>query len=336
MTTTPQTNATLEDIAQLILENESFVLCGHVSPDGDCLGSQLALWHALRALGKRATCLLVKDDPLPPSFAFMPGAEAMVPAARFEGAADVFLGLDVPTRERIGEAGCAVLDRCARSATIDHHAVPERMCELAYVDPDSASASILVWQLAKILCEGRCAIPAESALCAYVGLVSDTGSFRYQNSDLVAFRTAAELVGLGVDSALVATKLYQSRSLASVKLDSLVADRMVLGANGAFACSWVLAQDMQRLGAEKGDTDSLIDVLRSIAGVRVACLLREQDDVVRVSLRSKDATDVSALAAELGGGGHKAAAGITLHCTMQEARDLMAAKLEALVAREGD
>lgn len=328
MTVTPQTNTTLREIAGLISERDNFVLCGHVNPDGDCLGSQLALWWALRTLGKKATCVLVKDDPVPAAVTFLPGIDQMVPAERFKGLAETFIGLDVPTRERIGEPACAILDGCSRSITIDHHAVPERMCDFAYVDSDSASASILVWELVKMICDEP---PRESALCAYTGLVTDTGGFRYQNSDAAAFVAASELVGLGIDPSLVAAKVFQCRSWASLKLESLILGRMVTNAEKTWVLSWVSESDMTSLSARKDDTEELIDALRSMDGIRVACMLREQDGAVRGSLRAKDDTDVASLARMLGGGGHRAAAGFTLECGLEGAVELLKRELEALV-----
>lgn len=333
MTISSQTNATLRDIAEAIEARDDFVLCGHVSPDGDCLGSQLALWHALRALGKRATCLLAKDDPTPASVSFLPGIDAMIPALNFDGAAQTFIGLDVPTRERIGEAACAILDLCSFSITVDHHAVPERMCDLAYVDPDSASTSILVWEIVKMLCDRP---PAEAALCTYTGLVTDTGGFRYQNSDSVAFSAAAELVGLGVDPAYVSSQVFQCRSLASLKLEALVIDRMAFNNEGTWALSWLSESDMNRFDARKDDAEDLIDVLRSIKGVRVACILRDQDETIRGSLRAKDDTDVATLARKLGGGGHRAAAGFTLECDLPKAISLLESELDALVGETSE
>ncbi|MBO4352088.1 MAG: DHH family phosphoesterase [Eggerthellaceae bacterium] len=332
MTTTPQTNTTLEQIAEVLHARDDFVICGHVSPDGDCIGSQLALWHALRALGKNATCVLVKDDPLSADLSFMPGADEMIPAASFDGVACTFVGVDVPTRERIGEAACAILDRCDASVTIDHHEVPGAMCDLVYVDPDSASASVLVWQVVKHLLEEP---PSESALCAYTGLVSDTGSFKYQNADATAFACASELVSRGVDPSYVATNVYQNRTLASIRLESLMVSRFELLHGGEVALGWVSAREMEELGAVKADVDELIETLRSLRGVRVACMLREQDGKVRGSLRAKDDTDVAMLARELGGGGHRAAAGLTLDMELEAARPFMREKLVALVSCGG-
>ena len=332
MTVTPQTNTSLKAIAELIAEHDNFVICGHVSPDGDCLGSQLALWHALRAVGKNATCILVKDEPIDPSLTFMPGTEEMVPAKSFQGDASVFIGVDVPTRERIEADACAILDRCSLSITIDHHANETTMCDYVYVDPDVASASMIVWEIAKLINEGW--PPAECALCAYTGLITDTGGFRFQNSDAQAFKAASELVAYGVDPAFAAACAFQNRSLTSLKLEEIVIGRLRLREGGAVALSWVTISDMERLGAAKSDTEPLIDTLRSIHGVRIACILREQDGKIRGSLRSKDETDVSTLARQLNGGGHKAAAGFTLDMNLEEAVKLLEVKLHELVGSQ--
>ena len=330
MAVTPQTNATIAEIASFLRDRDDFVICGHVSPDGDCIGSQLALWHTLKSLGKNATCVLVKPDPLGPALDFLPGATEMVAAEQFNGVCKTFVGLDVPNRDRIGQAACALLDAAESSVTVDHHAAERRMCDLAYVDPDAASASILVWEVVKALVGTP---SAESALCAYTGLVTDTGGFRFQNSDARAFEVAAELVSYGADPSYVAVNVYQNRSLASLKLEALTINRIELISDGAAAISWVTEDDLQRVNADKTDVEPLVDTVRSIQGIRVACMLREQDGKVRGNLRAKDDTDVASLARELKGGGHAAAAGFTIEMPMDEAIRFMREKIEALVAR---
>ena len=327
MTVTPQTNTTLEDIADVIRAHDDFVLCGHVSPDGDCLGCQLALAHALRAIGKTVTCLLVRDEAIGADLAFMPGIADMVPAERFEGRCEVFMGLDVPTRERIGKAACAVLDTAEVSVTIDHHASDTAMCDYVYVDPDIAAASMLVWDLVCMLTDNP---PIESATCAYVGLVTDTGGFRFQNSDEAAFDAAAALVAYGVEPAVVATNVYQNRSIPSLKLEALTIDRLQVIAGGKAAISWVANDDLERVGAVKTDVEPLIDTVRAVQGTVVACMLREQDGRIRGNLRSKSSIDVSALARELGGGGHPAASGFNLDMPIDEALEFMTARIAGL------
>lgn len=329
MAVTPQTNATLAEIAEVLRSRDDFVVCGHVSPDGDCLGSQLALAAALRQLGKRVTCVLAKDEPIDVNLAFLPGADALVPAARYDGACGTFVGVDVPTRERVGEAASALRDACGLAVTVDHHAVETTMADYVFVDPDAASTTMLVWELAAHLGADRA---GDVALCCYTGLATDTGRFQYQNTDAAAMRAALEMVEAGVSPADVARAVFQSRTLASVQLEGLAIERMRFGADGAWVVSWLSRADFERLGAQKADAEPVINALRSVAGVRVACMLREQDGgEVRGSVRAKDGTDVSAIARSFGGGGHVAAAGFTLHGGIDEALRVVPDALEQAV-----
>lgn len=328
MAVTPQTNTDLPSAARFLASHDDFVVCGHVSPDGDCLGSQLGLAAALRSMGKRVTCLLAKDEPVDERLGFLPGAADLVPASSFAGEAAAFVAVDVPTRERMGEAAAALLDRCAASLTLDHHAADEAMTELAYVDPDAASVTMLVWEVARLL---GADLEGAVATCCYTGLVTDTGRFQYQNTDRAALAAAADMVGAGADPSAVSREVFQNRSLPSIRLESMAVDRMELGAGGTFALSWLSLADFAAVGAVKADAEPVIDALRSVAGVRVACILREQDGAVRGSIRAKDGTDVAAVARRFGGGGHRAAAGFTLELPLGEACDVVRAALAEAV-----
>lgn len=323
MAVTPQTNTTLEAIAQALLAHDNYVICGHVSPDGDCLGSQLALAWALRQCGKQVTCVLARNEPVDGTLAFLPGVEAMVPAATFEGPCDSFVAVDVPTPERLGD-GAALQARASFTVTVDHHAVPETMSQLSYTDPDAASTTLMVWALAGLM---GCQRDEVIATCAYTGLMTDTGRFQYQNADAAAFAAAAEMVAAGAQPAAISRQFYQNRSRASVALEAVAIDHMAFSPDGRAVLSWLSLDDFARCGAVKSDAEPLIDVLRSVAGVAVACILREQPTEVRGSLRAKDDTDVAAIAGEFGGGGHRAAAGFTVHEPFDQAVALVAERL---------
>lgn len=312
-------------------ELDDFVVCGHVSPDGDCLGSQLALAAALRRLGKRVTCVLAKDEPVEVNLLrVLDGAQDLVFAGAYKGAPGAFVGVDVPTRERIGEAACALLHQAPFSFTIDHHAVDTTMCDMVYVDPDAASTTMLIWELAGYLGVERTGAVAN---CCYTGLVTDTGRFQYQNTDERCMSLAAEMVAAGADPASVSREVFQNRTYASMRLEATAIMRAEFSEDGATALGYLTREDFARFGAQKSDAEPVIDALRRIEGVRVACMLREQEDCIRGSLRAKNDTDVSAIARTFGGGGHVAAAGFTLHCTLDEAvAQVRAALAEAVRA----
>ncbi len=334
MTVTPHTNTDLASAAEFLKSHDDFVISGHVSPDGDCIGSQLGLAAALRSIGKRAACLLAKDEPVDARLDFLPGFDSLVPAASYSGEARTFVAVDVPTRERIGEAAASLLDRCDASLTIDHHAADLAMTDLVYVDPDAASVTMLVWELAGLMGAERA---GAVATCCYTGLVTDTGRFQYQNTDRDALIAAAEMVGAGADPAAVSRAVFQNRSLPSIRLEGLAIERMAFGADGAYAISWLSLDDFAAANAVKADAEPIIDALRSVAGVRVACMLREQGEAVRGSIRAKDDTDVAAIARRFGGGGHRAAAGFTLERPLDEARAVVEAALDdAVAARAAD
>lgn len=328
MSATPQSNATLEDIARELRDRDNFVICGHVSPDGDCLGSELALMHALRSLGKRVACVFAKEAIVDDGLLFLPGIDEIVPAASYDGPCDTFIAVDVPTVERIGDAS-ALQERAGFTVTIDHHAVDTRMSQASYTDPDAASTTMLVWEICGLLGVDRSGVIAE---CAYTGLATDTGGFRFQNADAAAFRAAADMVACGADPAAVAREVFQNRNIASFQLEALALERSTLLCDGAAIVSWLTLDDFTRFNASKADAEPIVTTLRSVRGIRVACLVREQDDMtIRGNLRSKDDTNVATIACQFGGGGHDAAAGFTTEGTLAEVLERVSRAIESEV-----
>lgn len=321
-----RTNTTIEGMAHALRECSSFAITGHVNPDGDCLGSQLALAHALRELGKEATVLLAEDSPVEEGLRFLPGFDGFMPAGKFGGSPEAFVCVDVSVRDRIKESA-AVMDRANRVFVIDHHEKPEIEAELLYDDSGAASCSMIVWEV--IAAMGVKPTP-DIALCAYTGLMTDTGRFQYQNTDPRAFELAAQMVHAGARPALAAREFFQSRSLASMRMEQRMISHMQVLQGGRIAFSMVTLEDFAECDARNADAEMLIDTLRSLGGVHVACLLKEREGFVRGSLRAKDdESDVASIARALGGGGHKAAAGFTLEMPLDQAVERVMAELEA-------
>lgn len=329
MTVTAQTNTTLEEIAKALLAHDGFCVCGHVNPDGDCIGSTLALVWALRSIGKRPVALIADGTHIDAGMRSLPGSDDLVAAPSYNGPCEVFVVVDAPCQNRIGESAAAIKSRAKLSITLDHHAYPERVSDLSYTDPDSASTTMIIWKLAHHLgVDFNSADGRHVAHCAYAGLLTDTGSFMYQNTNEDALRCGMEMLSCGIDGPAISESLFQQRSLASVRIDSIVAERMKLLGNGKAVLSWVSLEDMENLKADKADTEHAINIIRCIAGVEVACILKERDGQVRGSLRGKGDVDVRALAGEFGGGGHRAAAGFSLACSLPEAIQTMTSRLE--------
>lgn len=321
MTVTPQTNTTLKAIAEALLANDNFCICGHVSPDGDCIGSQLALQIALKYLGKNATGLLAKNEKPGSEFSFLPGFDDLIYAGSFTGQCDVFICVDVPNESRLLDAATEIKQNANLSITIDHHAAPKRMSDMSYTDPDSASTTMMIWDLIGYMGISQ---TSEMATCTYSGLVTDTGRFQHQNTNAEVFKAAYKMVLAGADPSYVSDQFFQRRTVASIQLEAKVIEHMKLICDGAVAISWLSLRDLQEVGATKSDCEPLVNVLRSIDGVRVAAILREEENSVRGSFRAKDNTDVAQIARKFDGGGHKAAAGFTMHIPI----DMAVSKVE--------
>lgn len=299
---------------ELLKAAKTVALCGHKNPDGDCLGSILALASILNDAGIQATPLLANPYQ-PKDLAFLEGYDTLVAAGDYKGNPDVFVMVDVPNDERMLD-GAAVKARAKVSIKIDHHAGPDDVADLCYIDESAAAAGMLVWELAGQMCNERSASVAQNC---YAALLTDTGSFRFQNADADAFAAAAQMVAAGADPAFVATEVYQRKSLASLRLSSRVADRARFECEGRLVISWMDDADLAELGATKEDCEDLIDVVRQIDGPEVCVVLRGQADSIRGSIRSKSGHDVRAIAMQMNGGGHVAASGFTLYGDMEQA-----------------
>ncbi len=320
----------LSDVAAALMAHDDYLICGHISPDGDCLGSQLALMHALRALGKKADCLLAKNEPVDYGLRFLPGIDEMIPASKVNHHADYdFISVDVPNAHRMAQPAESVFEHARFTISVDHHQSEDPMADVSYTDEAAPAAALIVWDLISLLGVDP---TLEIATCCYTGLMTDTGRFQYQNTTAYAFEAAAAMSRAGADTAAIAAQAFQNRSMASLMLEQRMLSHLEITADGAFAISYLLKEDFRDTGAVKADAEPLVNVMRSLRGVRAACILREQDQGVRGSLRAKDDTDVAAIARTMGGGGHKAAAGFTHEGPMDQALQAVRGHFAALAS----
>ena len=307
-------NVTLAEIAAVIREGRTFAVCGHINPDGDCLSSVLAMTSLLRAMGRECQPLLANTMPAPRKYAYLAGFDEFKRALHYKKTPDVFISVDTPVVERMGESK-PVMNRARTSISIDHHPGVGIGAMLTHCDTGAASASMLVWDLAGELVDE---IPVDVADACYAGLLTDTGRFQFQNTDHRCLSCAGEMMDAGADPARAATEIFQNRPLPAIRLEGLVIERIRLTPGGLISYSWIDNADYERLGARKEDTEGLVDVLRAVEGVEVAVLIRGRESDVRCSIRAKRAVDVAAIAERFGGGGHRAAAGFNIECTLEE------------------
>jgi phosphoesterase RecJ-like protein len=282
-----------EDLLRRIRQGNRFLLTSHINPDGDAIGSELGLARLLRGLGKGA--VVWNRDNTPTVYRPLPGSERIhigeEPPAGFPDVFDAIIVLECPSPDRTG------LEQhlSARPViNIDHHLGNQCYGAINWVDSAAPAVGEMVYRLAQGL---KVTLEPEVASCLYLTLVTDTGGFRFSNATAVAFEAAASLVREGAHPEQVAQWLYESQPLAVVKL---------------------------------GDSEGLIDHLRSIAGVDAVALIRElPEGGHKVSLRSRGEVDVEKIARHHGGGGHRNAAGFTMEGDGEEVRREVAAELGA-------
>lgn len=284
----------------------SVVVCGHVRPDGDAVGSVLGLTLALRDNGIPAVPTLANAAEAPSTYSWLPGFGLYVPASQL-ATPQVFIALDTPNPTRLGDA--EPLARAAETlVVIDHHPDATEYGTHAVLDSSAAATGQLVWDLVKEL---DVAPSPDVALCCYTGLLTDTGRFSYQNTTADALRDAAEMIEAGVDPAQAARLTYQNRSAASLALEARVMSRLTLANGGRVAYSWVTDEDFAETGARREEGEPLPDAIRELRDIDAAVLIGQRGDQWRVNLRAKTTADVGSVARAFGGGGHTAASGFT-------------------------
>ena len=282
------------------------LLTMHRRPDGDALGSALALACALRELGRAVT--VYNPDELPYNFRFLPGAGEVVRSLPPGVAFDATVVTDSVALERLGPD---LPDPGHRGVLVnlDHHLAAQPFGDVNYVDPAAASVGILVHKIIRAL--GHPLSPA-AAQCIYATILADTGCFRYASTDPECLRVAAELLEAGVDPWEMTVRVYEEQPLARMKL--LAEVLATLEVHGRLATITITRQMLSRTGTPADLTDGFINYARAIDGVEVAASFREPDGggPWNVSFRSRGRVDVSALATRFGGGGHRNAAGCSI------------------------
>jgi phosphoesterase RecJ-like protein len=331
----PSQEAAFDRIAQAIDGCRSVAICAHTSPDGDALGSGLALAMIIRARWPEieVTNLLADREPVPRIYSFLPGASDFVCAGDYEQSPDLFVSVDLSVASRLNLAE-DVMRRAGATVIIDHHPCESPYGQVNLVRPSAAAAGVIVTELALHL---GVTITPDMAECLYCAVCTDTGRFQYQNADSEAFAVAGLLVDAGAVPSRTALNVYQNFSLSYLHLESAVMGRITTFSKGRIAYSYATSADLVRTGASLDECDGLIDVVRSVAGSEVALFLKEVGDgMVRGNLRSKTSLDISGIARSLGGGGHKAAAGFTMEGDIDQVLSKALPQLVSLVEGDGE
>jgi phosphoesterase RecJ-like protein len=294
----------LDRILAAIREAKTICVVGHMRPDGDCIGSQLGLTLALRAEGKQAVCW--NQDSIPQKYRFLdPGKDFAQPKSGAEF--DVVIATDCASYERLGAVTDFIKQR-KLLINIDHHESNTRYGDVNWISPREPSTGELIYRLLKT---ARWPITKPIADLLFTAVSTDTGSFQYPSTRPGTFHVGAELVTRGANLAKICDEVYQSFPLSRARLLKHVYNKFKLTHHDRIAYFWLKKADLSRTGAETNDTEGLIDHIRAIEPVVVACVFEEiEPELTRISLRSKSkAVNVSDICGQFGGGGHPAAAG---------------------------
>jgi len=307
----------LKAIADALRQHDRFLVVTHENPDGDALGSLLASTLALRQLGKDAIMYLPGGTPLPSEYGFMRLGD-LVREPPEDAAERVLLAVDCAKAERIGDDGAVT--RAPLVLDVDHHHDNTRFGDLNLIVADASSTGEV---LRDVFAELEVELTPALAEPLYIALVTDTGRFQYSNTTPKALRLAAELVEAGADIHQVFQQVYESVEFAKLKLLARALERAQLFAGGRLVVSYLLRDDFTAVGAAEAYSEGIIDHLRAVEGSEMVALIREpprgDGPARRVSLRSShDEVDVSAIAREAGGGGHRQAAGFSSEWPVDE------------------
>lgn len=300
-------SADLAAVANVLEGAGTIGVVGHVGPDGDALGSMIALARSARLVGRSAVASFDEPFVVPEEMSFL-DTSALVPPAKFPRDLDVAVVVDTSVRSRVG-ALAGALEAAQQLVVIDHHISDGSWGDVVAIDPSAGATTELVHELLTML---SWPIDREVATALYTGLVTDTGRFQYSSTSSRTHDIASDLLSIGVETDVIGQKLFEEASFGYYSVVACVLGRAVLDADHEFVWSIMEPSDLEEAGIGYHETDGLIDLVRMARGTEVACLLkRKRAGVIKGSIRSRGAVDVAAIARSFDGGGHHNAAGFT-------------------------
>lgn len=309
----------MEQILQHIKTGERILVVSHAEPDGDCLGSLVALGLALSKLDKTIT--LFNSSPIPAVYRFLPGVGRIVRHIKEATEYDLAIVLDCGDIVRIG-SGSSIVDQIPVVINIDHHVSNTGFGDIQLIDTDACATAEIVYRLINAL-----GIPFDKAIATgiYLGILTDTGSFRFSNTNPAAFAISKTMIDIGVEPHTVAQRVFGTYSLGRIKLLNMALNSIEISKNGKLSLMTVSRSMLNSSGTSTEDIDGLINYARRIEDVKVAALIHEIKNGAgkftnmnryHVSLRSDSSVDVAKIASKFGGGGHTSAAGFQIESTL--------------------
>jgi phosphoesterase RecJ-like protein len=323
---TPNSDPAIQQSIDAIRSRRRFVLSSHARPDGDSIGSQLAMAYALRALGKDVT--VVNKDAAPGPIMAFPGVDEIVVADRVSGDFDAAIIMECSDLKRTGVSG---LDRFF-VINIDHHPGNTGFGDVNWFDPSAAACGEMVFDLIRAL---GVPLSLEIATHVYLAILTDTGSFHYSGISPRTFQICKEALEAGVDAVQVARNVYDSNNMGRLKLFGAVLSAMQIDRTGRIAIVYVDHAMANAAGGSYEDTEGLVNLPLTVKEIEAVVFFKQEDaGEYRVSLRSKGNIDIGAVAKEFGGGGHKNAAGCTISGPIDDLKRQLVEKMERAIERQ--
>lgn len=315
-------NKISEEIKNCKKSCKSLVL-SHQNPDGDTLGSMLALGSILKELGHVVDFVIA--DPVPEIYQFLPFASLVkLPSdSTLQGTYDFAFSLDCGSAKRLGQA-LVLWNNASNTINIDHHISNEKFAKINWIEPNAVSTGQLIWWLTQNI---NFKVTKEIATLLYTTLLTDTGCFSNSSTNAEAFLWGAELINSGADYGNVYRKVFLEKPFKSIKTFGSALSNVTLLENGKLIWTYINQDVMKKMSATGEDTEDVVDYMMRTKGVQIGVFFREDLNETKVSLRSNTQIDVSKIAVTFGGGGHKKAAGINIKSPFVEVKDLVLKKV---------
>jgi len=308
-----------ERVVEIIKEHSKFLITTHINPDGDGLGSEIALATILRMLGKEV--VIINQSPVPENYMFLNRDKDIKIFSKADinliKEFEIIFVVDISNWERVGELGSYLTEAKGIKICIDHHPSNVGFADINIIDERASSTGELIYELAKSL---EVTLNEKAAAALYVAIVTDTGSFRFSNTTPKTHLIISELLALGIKPEQIYEEIYEKRSASRMRVLGLALSNLNVEFGGKVAWFYVTQRMMREFGLKADETDGFVNLLSNINGVMVSIFFLELGDKkVKVSLRSKGNVDVNAIANSLNGGGHFHAAGIIMEDSLKEA-----------------
>lgn len=317
-------NMNFNPMIEAINDAKSIYVVSHVQPDGDNIGSLLALGLALKKIGKKV--FFLKTDNIPKDFLFLPNIDLI---EDYDGKEiDLLIALDSSDEERLG-SNIELLSKAKKVANIDHHLSNTNYGDINIVDSKAAATCEIVFKLIRKL---EIDIDKDIATCLYTGISTDTGSFMYENANEETHLIAAELLKVGIDKQEININIWQNKSLLKTKLFIKTLETLETYFDDKVAIVEVTRDNLRSVGASMEDSEGIVSFIRDIDTVEVAIMLKEfEEDEIKVSMRSKRYVDVSDVCSKFGGGGHQKASGCTIKSDLDKVKKDLISEIEKVI-----